>query len=413
MQTLLIAAVGLFAWDWPDYRGPGNDGSAPDAQLPTTWSETENVRWKVPVEGRGWSSPVILDGRIWLTTATKTGESLSVLAFDLETGERVVDRVVFEVEEPEHRNALNSYASPSPCVASGRVFVHFGTYGTACLDASSGETVWERRDLRCDHMEGPGSSPFLHDGRLFVHLDGGDVQYLVALDAESGSTLWKRDRSVDYGDLDPEVRKAYSTPVVVRVETEDGEREELISSAARGTYGYDPATGEELWRVRHPGFSMSSRPIVAGGRVIITTGFMRPELWAIRPGLSGDVTKEAFLWRNTRSAPTMPSPILHDGMLVQVSDSGMLSGVDVESGETVWRERLGANVCASLLLVGDELVYAFDRDGKTTIFHATPTFEKVAECALDAGFMASPAVLGDALILRTESHLYRIEDEER
>ena len=408
MLTLLATlSCALSGGEWPEYRGPDRDGSAGDAALPTTWSEDENVVWKTAIHGRGWSSPVVLEGRVWLTTATPTGERLSVLAVDAATGEVLVDRVLFEIAEPEHRNTLNSYASPSACLAPGRVFVHFGTYGTACLDARTGETVWERTDLHCDHMEGPGSSPFLHDGRLFLHLDGGDVQYLVALDAESGKTLWRRARSVDLQPLTPDFRKAYSTPIIVTTETEDGPREELVSSGARATYGYDPATGEELWRVLHTGITMSSRPFLVDGRVILSTGFMRPELWCIEPGGSGDRTEDAFVWRNTKSAPTMPSPVSYDGLLFQVSDRGMASAIDVESGETLWRERMGADVCASLLLVGD-LVYAFGRDGKTTVFAASPEFERVAEAKLDAGFMASPAVVGEALILRTETHLYRI-----
>ena len=213
---------------------------------------------------------------------------------------------------------------------------------------------------------------------------------------------------MDLAPLTPDFRKAYSTPILVTTGSEGDQRVELISSGARATYGYDPATGEELWRFEHPGFSMSSRPVLVGDRVILSTGFMRPELWAIRPGGSGDVTKSSFLWRNTKSAPTMPSPVVVDGLLVQVSDRGMASAVDIESGETVWRERLGFDHCASLLTAGDR-VYAFGRDGKTTIFHAGAEFEKIAECRLDAGFMASAAVEGDALILRTETHLYRIE----
>lgn len=409
LPLALAAPEGAAATDWPQYRGPSHDGSAPDAEPPLTWSEEENVAWKTPVAGRGWSTPVVLEGRIWLTTATPDGKELSVLSFDVETGKPLVDRVVRRVAEPEPVNRLNSYASPSPVLAPGRVFVHFGTYGTLCLDAKTGETIWERTDLNCDHMEGPGSSPFLHGERLYVHLDGGDIQYLVALDPKSGETLWRTERSMDLTHLTPDLRKAYSTPLIAEVETEDGTREELLSTAAGATYGYDPATGEELWRVEHPGFSMSSRPILVGDRVIITTGFMRPELRAIRYGGEGDMTEDATLWINRKSAPTMPSPVVVDGILFQVSDNGMASAVDVESGETLWRERLGAQHCASLLSVG-EFVYSFGRDGRTTVFVAGPEFEQVSEARLDAGFMASAAVVGDALILRTETHLYRIEE---
>lgn len=398
--------------DWPEYRGPRCDGSALGADVPLEWSEERNVRWKAAVHGRGWSSPVVIGGRIWLTTATPEGRKLSVLALDLDTGKVLVDRVVFEVAAPEERNSLNSYASPSPVVGDGVVFVHFGTYGTACLDAESAETIWERRDLRCDHMEGPGSSPFLRDGRLFVHVDGGDVQYLTALDVLSGETLWRTERSFDLSGLAPDLRKAYSTPILAEVRTDEGVVQELISSAARATYGYDPATGAELWRVRHPGFSMSSRPILVGDIVILSTGFMRAELWAIRVGGRGDVTDSHVVWRNTRGAPTMPSPVVVDGLFFQSSDRGMASCIDIASGETLWQERLGADVCASLLHT-EGRVYYFDRDGKTTVIAPGREFKKLAESRLDKGFMASPAVVGDALLLRTETHLYRIEATKR
>lgn len=407
MLSLLLALV-AGTGDWSDFRGPGKDGHADGVTLPSSWSEEENVAWKTEVHGRGWSSPVLLEGRAWLTTAPSEGGALSVLAVDLKSGEVVVDRVVFDIAEPEPRNGLNSYASPSPVVAPGRVFVHFGTYGTACLDSKTGEPIWTRVDLKCDHLEGPGSSPLLQGGRLFLHLDGADVQYLVALDPETGETLWKTERSADLEPLAPDFRKAYSTPLLTTMEGDDGPREVLISSAARATYGYDPSTGAELWRMDHPGFSMASRPLLVDGKVIVSTGFMRAELWAFRLGGEGNISDDAFLWRNTRGVPTMPSSVIVGDLLFQVSDRGMASAVDLETGETRWQERLGESHCASLLASGDR-VYAFGVEGKSTIFRASGTFEKLAENELGAGFMASPAVHGEALILRTKTHLYRIE----
>jgi len=390
---------------WPDYRGPGRDGDARGAALPATWSETQNVRWKTAVHGRGWSSAVVMDGRAWLTTATPEGDQLSILAVDVATGEVVVDRVLFTVAKPEKRNALNSYASPSPTAGDGRVYVSFGTYGIACLSGATGETLWARRDLVCDHMEGPGSSPLLHGGLVYLHVDGGDVQYIVALDATTGEVVWKTQRSAELAPLAPDVRKAYSTPIVAK--SQRG-RDELVSSGAQATYGYDPRTGAELWRVRHKGYSMSSRPILVGDTVIVTTGFDRPELWALQLGGDGDVTGTHVRWRNTRGGPTMPSPVIVDGLPFQSSDRGMASCIDTATGETLWQERRGADVCASLL-AADGRIMAFDRDGKVTMFAPERAFKRLGEARLERGFMASPAVVGGALILRTETHLYRIE----
>lgn len=388
---------------WPEYRGPQANGTA-EGSIPLSWAEDRGVTWKVPVPGRGWSSPVIAAGRVWLTTAPATGEHQRVLAYDLETGEEQVNRVVFEAADPEPVNRLNSYASPSPVANATSVFVHFGSYGTACLEAATGDEVWSRRDLPCDHMEGPGSSPLLWNDSLFMHMDGGDVQYVVALDAKTGKTLWRTDRSIELGGFEPDLRKAYSTPVLAVVEG----KPQLISSGAQATYGYDPATGKELWRVHHKGFSMSSRPMLAGDRVVLSTGFMRPELWCVRLGGEGDITESHTLWRNTRGAPTMPSNVVVDGLLFQSSDRGMASCVDLESGKTLWQERLGADVCASPIVASGR-VYYFDRDGKTTVIEPGREYKQLATSQLDAGFMASPAVVDDAVILRTETHLYRID----
>lgn len=415
MSTLLASLLALVpaATDaddlpWPEYRGPGRDGhAAPGARLPLFWSELDNVTWKVPVHGRGWSSPVVADGRIWLTTADPEGTELSVLAFDLETGETLLDRVLFEVAEPQERHDLNSYASPSPVLAPGRVVVSFGTYGIAALDTETFEVKWTRDDLRCDHIVGPGSSPVYLDGRVIQHMDGGDVQYVVALDVETGETLWRTARSVDFGDLEPDVRKAYATPLPVT----DGDRTVLVSTGAEASYGYDAATGEELWRVRHSGFSMSSRAVHAGDLVLVNTGFMRPELWAIRLGGEGDVTDTHVAWKAVRGLPTMSSPMLVEDRLYFVSDNGILSCLDAPSGEEVWRERLEGAFSASPIHAGGQ-VYFFDRDGVTIVLADGDEFEQVGENLLDDGCMASPAIVGDALVLRTRTHLYRIEEQE-
>ncbi|MFT7679574.1 MAG: outer membrane protein assembly factor BamB [Planctomycetota bacterium] len=392
---------------WPDYRGPGKDGQVAGVELALTWNEEHNVAWKVPVQGRGWSSPVVAEGRVWLTSADADGTRLSVLAYDLASGEPLVERVLFEVAAPEPVNKLNSYASPSPVVGPGRVYVHFGTYGTACLEAATGKTLWKREDLHCDHMEGPGSSPFLMEERLILTMDGGDTQSLLALDLVSGKTLWSTTRSAALADLTPDFRKAYHTPIVIEVEGE----QQLLSSGAQATYGYDPADGKELWRVRFAGFSMASRTSVYKDRIIVNTGFMRPELWCVRLGGTGDVSASHVLWRNTRGAPTMASNVIVEGRLFQVSDRGMASCIDLETGKTLWQERLGADHCASPIHC-EGRIYFFDRDGGTTVIKAGAEFEVLAESRLDAGFMASPAVAGNALILRTETHLYRIEESD-
>ena len=394
---------------WTDYRGPSLDGHAADgADPPLVWSEEENVQWKVAVPGRGWSSPIVTNGRIWLTTADPAGHERSVRCHDLESGDLLLQRVVLEVAKPEHRNALNSYASPSATVGQGLVFFSFGSEGLVCLNEETAEEQWRRTDLACDHMEGPGSSPFYLDGRLMLHVDGGDVQYMVALDPLTGRTLWRSERDQAILDrLPADMRKAYATPIVIHV---DGGAQ-LVSSAAQVTYGLDPSSGRELWRVKHPGFSMSSRPLIFEGAVLLNTGFMRPELWSVQlepSAKEGGQVEVQVNWKAARGMPTMASPVLVGGELYTVSDGGVASCLDARTGAEVWRERLGGEVSASLLYANGR-VYYFDREGTTTVIMPGREFQKVAQNLLDDGCMASAAALGGALIIRTRSHLYRLQ----
>lgn len=394
---------------WPDYRGPSYDGHAPaGANLPLTWSDTEegseNVAWKTEIWGRGWSSPVIGQGLIWITTADPEGHKLGVLAIDAETGEVVHDRVLFEVPEPMERNKLNSYASPSPAVMLGKVVVCFGSAGVACLDIGTGEDIWRRTDIVCDHMQGPGSSPVIVDDTVVIHYDGGDVQFAACLTLRLGGIRWKSERSYDWGDLVPDLRKAYSTPVPMRV----GDQTVLISPGAQATYALESKKGKELWRVDHSGFSMSARPIIAGDSVLVNTGFMKPQLWKLRLGGEGDVTESHVDWKIDKGIPSMSTGVVVGDLVFQVADSGVVSCHSMTDGSRKWRERICESISSSLLACGDR-VYGFDQNGKGFVFAAKDEYEVLAENQLPEGCMASPAVLGDALIVRTKTHLYRIE----
>ncbi len=415
-MVLAAALIGILAagqdapHSWPDYRGPNLDGHmAADALPPLSWSEQSHVRWKVPVPGRGWSSPILAAGRVWLTTADPDGTRLSLLCFDVESGELLVDRVLFEVPEPAHRNALNSYASPSATVGDGRVFVSFGHEGLVCLNATDAEELWRRSDLPCEHLEGPGSSPLYFAGRLVLHLDGAEQQYVVALDPASGQTLWRTDRDPALLDgVQPDMRKAFATPVPLLV----GGQWQLISTAAEATFGLNPRDGEELWRVEHGGFSMSSRALTFEGAVLVNTGFMRPQLWSLQvSNQSADESGSGVVvnWKATRGMPTMASPVIVGERLFTVSDGGVASCLDVRSGELIWKHRLAGEYSASLLY-GAGRVYAFDREGTCTVIAADDEFRELAVNVLDDGCMASAAAAGDALIVRTRSHLYRLEE---
>ena len=404
---------------WPEFRGPWGNGLAtlPGAQprgFPVRWSETENVKWKTPIPHRGWSTPVVLGNQVWLTTATVEGNGFFAICVDADTGRVVFNEKVFHADNPEPLgNNVNCYASPSPVIEPGRVYVHFGSYGTACLDTATGEPLWERRDLACRHYRGPGSSPIIYKGLLVPTFDGVDVEYLVALDKTTGKTVWKTDRSTRWDDLDAQgkpmcegdLRKAFSTPLVIDV----GGKPQLISAGSKALFSYDPRTGRELWSVRHTAHTAVLRPVFSQGLVVFCTGLGKPELWAVRPDGQGDVTGTHVAWKLEKGAPKTPSPIAVDDLLYMVSDDGVGMCVEAATGKEVWKERMGGNFAASPIFA-DGRLYFFNQQGRATVLKAGRACETLSVNALESGCMASPAASGKALFVRTKTHLYRIED---
>ncbi len=406
LVTFLLPAVLPAAEEnWPEFRGPGGQGHSGAKGLPVTWSQKENIRWKTAIHGHGWSSPVVWEDQIWVTTAAEDGKRMFAVGLDRKTGKIVHDIEVFEVASPEHIAVVNSYASPTPAIEAGRVYVHYGTYGTACLDTKSGEIIWSRRDLNCDHHEGPGASPILFEDLLVFHVDGRDVQYVVALDKASGKTKWKTNRSIDYTPFHINLRKAFCTPLVIS----QGGRLQLISPGPKAVMGYDPRTGEELWKVRYDGWSMVARPLFDGSLVYLVTDYDHPELWAVRPCGSGDVTDRQVAWKLNKSVPSQPSFLLIDGLLYLVNNTGIVQCVEAGTGKVVWKDRMDGNYAASPLYV-DGRMYFFSEEGKATVVQPGREYKVLAVNELDEPLKASPAVAGKALIVRTKSHLFCIEE---
>jgi outer membrane protein assembly factor BamB len=402
---LLIAPGLLAAEHWNQFRGPRGDGQAGSASLPLQWSESQNVAWKTAIHGKAWSSPVVWGEQIWMTSATEDGKQLFAICVDAATGRIVHDLTVFEIAEPMFCYPYNSYASPTPVVEEGRLWVHFGSAGTACLDTASGQVLWTRQDLPCDHWRGPGSSPIIFRDLLIVNFDGYDLQYVVALDKHTGKTVWKADRTIDYGTDDGDMKKAYCTCTVF----EHQGRLQLVSPAAVGTVAYDPLTGKELWKVHHGGYNAAARPLYSHGMVIINIeGGLK--LLAVRPDGAGDVTKSHIVWTCNRQTPTRPSQLIVQDHLYMVNDQGIVTCLDIKTGEPVWTERMGGRHSASPIYANGR-IWLFDEENKSRVIEANPSeFRLLAVNPLDAGCMASPAVIGDALIVRTKTHLYRIEE---
>ncbi len=419
LLVTLAGGVARGGADWPEFRGPWGDGhaSAPgDSKVvgfPLHWSETENVKWKTEIPDRGWSTPVVMGGQVWLTTATLDGHDFFVLCVDADTGRILFNERLFHCDSPEPLgNNVNSYATPSPVIEPGRVYIHFGSYGTACLNTEDGKVIWERNDLPCRHYRGPSSSPVLFQNLLILTMDGVNLEYSVALDKNTGRTVWKTDRSVAWHDEDVpgkmakegDLRKAHSTPLIVT----EGGNAQILSAGAKAAYGYDPRTGRELWRVQYADWSVAPRPLFDRGLAYFVTGLMKTELWAVKVDGQGDVTDSHVLWKAKTHVGKYASPILVDGLIYTAAAESFVSCLDAASGNAVWTERIGGSYEASPIYA-DGRLYFFSQEGTTTVLKPGRACEVLATNTLDDGFMASPAAAGRAFFLRTRTHLYRVE----
>lgn len=413
----------LHAQTWPQWRGPDGQGHASATNLPTTFGDTSNVVWRTSLPGKGWSSPVMNERQIWMTAASEsepTDEDLErlsqlknarmlqisgavamhVLCVDRESGEVLHDIELAVEENPQPIHELNSYASPTPILDGDRLYCHFGAHGTVCVDTTSGDVLWKNMDIEVQHENGPGSTPVLWNNRLILTCDGTDVQYVAALDTETGEEVWRTTRSGEM-DSNPQFQKAYGTPIVIEVEGTP----QLISPGADWVYAYNPENGEELWRVPYGGlgFSIVPRPVYGNGMVYFSTSFMKPEILAIEVKRDEAEIK----WRQARQAPRMPSPLLVADELYMVSDNGIASCLDAETGEIIWAERLGGNFSSSPLYA-DGKIFVGNRTGHLYVFQPGREFKLLADNELDGAVMATPAAVGDALYVRTEHSLYRI-----
>ena len=399
LLSLLFAltAAGAVAEDWPQFRGHTGQGHSSESGLPMEWSESRNVKWKTPVPGQGWSSPVVAGGRVWLTTAVRerNAASLRAVAFDVETGREVVNVEVFRLTNAVVLNVKNSFASPTPIVEGDRVYVHFGKDGTAAL-TTSGKIVWTTR-LPYESQHGNGGSPTLYEDLLIVSCDGHTEAYVVALDKNTGKIRWKTPRRQPWD-------QAYTTPLVIRV----GDQDQVVSIGAYRAGAYDPKSGKEIWRVSYDdGFSNVPRPVYGHGLVFIATGFQEPSLLAVRVDGKGDVTRTHVAWSTRRGVPHTPSPLLVGDELYIVSDIGVATCLEATTGKIHWQQRLGGNYSASPIFA-DGRIYFQSEEGVTTVLAPGKEFRRLATNSLDGLTLASMAVSNGSLFIRSDTHLYRI-----
>lgn len=405
---------------WPGRYGPTHDGHVPAKEsigLPTEWDEEsgKNILWKTTLPEQGNSTPVIGAGRIWLTSATEDGTRQFVLCIDEQTGELLHQKLLFENVDPEPLgNKVNTYASPSCVLEPDALYVHFGTYGTARLDPETLDVVWERRDIHCLHFRGPGSSPVVHDDLVVLTFDGIDQQFVTALDKKTGKTVWRTDRSTDYGDVDADgkirangdYRKSYQTPGVIEV---DG-RSQLVSNGSKAAFGYDLKTGKEIWTITHDDFNGCAAPLFHNGTVLINTGSGRANLICVKldETTRGNVDESHVLWNREKGNSDLSSPILVGNQVFQIAANGVGYGVNAESGEELWRARVAGGTYVSSPILANDLIYLMNEEGQGIVARIGETVDVVATNTLSEGMRASPAVSNGALFLRTTNHLYKI-----
>ena len=360
------------------------------------WSGTQNVRWKTPIPGAGWSSPSIVGNTIWLTTATDNGASLRLISLDANTGKIGSNTEVFRVNDKgPGLHQKNSFASPTAILQGDRIYVHFGFYGTACLN-TKGEILW-KQIIKYEPQHGRGGSPVLFEDLLIFSCDGFDAQFVIALDAATGKTRWKTARGKG--------NQAYTTPLLIDV----AGKPQIVSPGAHHAYAYDPRTGKEIWYIEYgDGFSNVPRPVYAHGLVYICSGFFQPILFAVRPDGRGNVTKSHVAWSHPRAVPLTPSPVVVGDELYMISDNGIGTCLDAKTGKQHWQHRIGGNHSASPI-AADGRIYFLSEEGESTVIAPAKEYTQLAKNVVDERTLASIAVSGKAFFLRGDRHLYRIE----
>ena len=390
------------AGEWRQYRGDGR-GRSMETGLPTSWSEEHNITWKTAIPGRGWSSPVVVDGMVWMTTALEEDRSLRLVGVDLKDGRILHDLEVFSPPEWQPGHPDNSYASPTPAGEPGRICVHFGTYGTACY-TTEGRLIWRRQAFIQNHDVGPGSSPILWRDLLIINCDATDSQFVAALNKETGDLVWQTPRRLTESRKPPH-RKAFSTPFIFHHRG----RPLLLSTGATHTSAYDPNDGREVWWFPHDGYSNVAMPMVGLGLAFVNTGYMKPHLLALRLGGEGEIAEDALRWSYYWQVPANPSPLLIGGRIFMVNEAGNATWLDAAKGEDIWRQRLKGKHYASPLAAHGK-IFVWSIAGKTRVLKAADTFEILAENTLNGEIRATPAIADGALFIRTDQHLYRVEN---
>ncbi len=397
--------------DWPEFRGPSQNGMVANPGLPIAWSaepgQEKNIVWFAPVRGLGWSSPVIVGDRIFLTSAcdddsagnnSDNSKSLALICIDGKSGKTQFEKTIFEqdAKAPSIHNK-NSHASPTPVVQGNRLFLHFGHQGTACTDLD-GAVIWKNRDHVYSPVHGNGGSPILAEELVVFTCDGADASYTVALDQKTGREVWRTPRGIQC-----ERPFSFATPQLI----EANGKSQIISPGSDIVQSLDPDTGNVLWSVRYEGFSLIPRPLFHQGLVYLSTGYMAPKLLAIDPTGTGDVTDSHVRWTLSGGIPNTPSFAPVGDQLVMVSDGGIATGVRATDGKKLWQKRIGGNYSASPTINGN-LVFLQSENGEAIVLKIDEQPEELSRNQLPGRVFASYATIDNDWVIRTEGGLYRI-----
>jgi outer membrane protein assembly factor BamB len=395
----------LSAENWPRFHGPGGQGRSSESDLPVKWSASSNVRWKTPLPGPGHSSPVVWEDRIFLSAFRKeasllsflgSGGDLVILSIDAPSGRILWEREV-SASEIEETHSTNAPASPTPVTDGERVYVYFGSFGLVCFDFT-GKKVWEHPLGPFPNEWGSASSPILYRDLLLLNVDTDGEDFLLAVNKHTGKTLWKTSRS--------DVNRAWPTPAIWSV---DG-RDEIVISGSGQVKAYDPTSGREIWVADGLTKWVTPTPVTAHGLLYVACNGPGGNLvMALRPGGRGNITNTHVAWRHHQAAPYSSSPVVVGDYIYTVKNGGVMSCLNAKTGELAWRERLpaGGNYYASLV-AGNGNIYALNEEGKATVVAAKPQFQVVSSNDLGERTMASPAVSGGRIFIRSDSTLFCI-----
>jgi outer membrane protein assembly factor BamB len=400
---LPIFGSSALAENWPRFRGPTGQGVSSETNLPLTWSDTENIAWRRPIDGQGWSSPIVWDDRVIVTSATDEGHSCHVICLDRRTGDVVWDREVFR-QETRFKRPDNSYATPTAVTDGRRIFAVFAAGGIAALDMD-GKPLWTNDEVKFFSQHGLGASPILAGDVVIMPFDGSspesevigfkqgwDGAVMLALDQATGDVRWRAKRGLS--------RLAHVTPQVVE---QDG-KPVVISGAGDVIQGHDLATGELVWTIHSQGEGVTPSIVIGDGLAYSCSGFEKPTIRAVRYDGRGDVTASHIQWEQTKGVPALSSLLLVGGRIYSVTDQGVVSCFDAASGEEMWKKRIGGRHSPSPVFA-DGRIYFLSEEGESVVIAPGDEYQELARNHVHALCRASLAVSQGNIFLRTEKEL--------